>query len=385
MVRISAGLRRWHTQATTGQVTVSELFFDLVFVFVVTQATHVVEEHPDPVGVARAFFPLIVVWWMFLAFGWLTNAVRPDNVPVRLFLTLAMMAFFITGLSLPFAFEPAGWAFPVAYLAVVAIHSVLFLTASTPTARRGILRVAPTNALAGLLVLLAQHLPEPWLWAPWILAVLVLYTTALLGGTRGFSVEPHHFVERHSLIILLVLGESIVAIGIGAAGDPVGPRLAAATALGIAVAAAIWWIYFNGDEELSVHALTKAPEDQRARMAYNAFALGHIVMVLGIILIAAGIADAIHHFSGPAHPGLLGPGAAVFLLGHAGHRAALRTGRTGYRVLAAVAVVPAGLLAGYAGWAGLIATIAVLAVVGTIDHFVTRPAEPTPGTSDTTQ
>lgn len=364
------------TRAATGQVTVTELFFDLVFVFVITQATHAVEAHPDPAGLANALLPLALASWMFLAFGWLTNAVRPDGVVTRMLLSVAMIAFFVIGLDLPFAFEPDGWAFPVAYLAVVVVHTVLYLTASEPSARRGILRVAPTNAVAGVLVLGAQFVPEPWSWVLWVVAVVLLYSSLALGRVHGFVVEPHHFVERHGLIILLVLGESIVAIGIGAAGRPVDATLAAAAALGIALATAIWWIYVNGDEERATEALAAAPPEQRQNIAFHALALAHVVMTIGIVVTAAGIADAIHHFDGHADPWLLGGGAAVFLLGHAGHRAALGTGRLADRVVGAVVAVPAGMVASTAGWARLAAVTVVLAVVGALDHVTAQRSAP---------
>jgi low temperature requirement protein LtrA len=360
---------RRRTRPASGQVTVTELFFDLVFVFVITQATLVVEEHPDWAGVGHALLPLVLVWWMFLAFGWLTNAVRPDGVLPRMLLSLAMIAFFVTGLDLPFAFEPAGWAFPVAYLVAVGVHMVLFLSASEASARRGILRIAPTNAAAGILVLVAQHVPQPWDWLLWVLAIAVGWSGGLPRRVRGFAVEPHHFVERHSLIILLVLGESIVAIGIGAAGEPVTPVLVGGAALGIALATAIWWVYFNGDEERSVAALSAAPHERRPVIAFVAFAVGHVVMVIGIVLLSAGIADAIHHFGGHAHPWLLGSGAAAFLLGHAAHRGALRSGRIIDRLGGAALAVAVGLLAAIAGWLGLAAVALAVGAVGAIDHL----------------
>jgi low temperature requirement protein LtrA len=364
-----SGTARRRTRPASGQVTVTELFFDLVFVFVITQATLVVEEHPDWTGIGHALLPLVLVWWMFLAFGWLTNAVRPDAVLPRMLLSLAMIAFFVTGLDLPFAFDSSGWAFPVAYLVAVGVHMVLFLTASEASARRGILRIAPTNAAAGVLVLVAEHVPEPGNWLLWVLAVLVGWSGGLPRRVRGFAVEPHHFVERHSLIILLVLGESIVAIGIGAAGEPVDAVLIGGAALGIALATAIWWVYFNGDEERSVAALEAAPDERRPVIAFVAFAVGHVVMVIGIVLISAGIADAIHHFGGHANPWLLGSGAAAFLLGHAAHRGALRSGRIVDRLVGAVLAVLVGLLAAVAGWLGLAAVAVVVGAVGVIDHL----------------
>jgi low temperature requirement protein LtrA len=369
MATTTVRLPRWRTRASTGQVTVTELFFDLVFVFVVTQATHEVEAHPGWAGLGHALLPLVVVWWMFLAFTWLTNAVRPDAAVTRMLLTLAMMAFFIIGLDLPYAFEPSGWAFPVAYLAVVAIHVALFLTASEPSARRGILRVVPFNAMAGLIVLLAPHLPGSWSWAAWVFVVLMLYLPSALSRVRrGFVLEAHHFVERHGLIILLVLGESIVAIGIGAGGDPVDGRLAAGVALGIALVTAVWWVYFDGDEERAVDALSNVAEDRRLPMAYNAFVFGHVTMVIGIILIAAGITDAIHHLDSSTDRWWLGCGTAVFLAGHAIHRFSLGTGRISDRLIGAVVAIPLGAVTAGAGWLALLALSLVLAVIGALDH-----------------
>lgn len=152
---------RLRTRAATGQVTTIELFLDLVFVFVITQVTHHIESHPGWEGLLHALLALTVVWWMFLGFSWLTNAVRPDATVIRLLLVLAMMAFFIMGLDLPFAFDTDGLAFPLAYLAAVAIHCLLFLTADRASARTAIIRTVPFNAGAGVLILIAPTFPRP--------------------------------------------------------------------------------------------------------------------------------------------------------------------------------------------------------------------------------
>ncbi|MGP4101189.1 low temperature requirement protein A [Nonomuraea sp. KM90] len=354
-----------------GRVTPTELFFDLVFVFVVTQVTHAVERHPGWEGLFKGLLPMVVVWWMFSAFGWLTNAVRPDAVGVRILLTLAMMAFFVMGLDVPYAFEPEGWAFPVAYLAVVAIHCGVYLTAGAPTARRAILRNMPFNAAAGVLVLVAPHLPEVWGWVCWAAAVPVLYLSPFLGRIRGFVIEPHHFVERHALLLLVVLGESVVAIGIGAEspqGHAVDWPLALGVILGIAAAAGLWWVYFDGDEVRAEAAFEKATEHRRQTLAYYAFTGAHLVMIIGVILVAAGITDAIHHFGGRVNPWWLGWGTAIFLAGHAVYRAMLKSGRIADRVVGAVCAVPLGVAASFAGWAAMAAVVVVLTVIATIDH-----------------
>ncbi|MFC3572084.1 low temperature requirement protein A [Streptomyces yaanensis] len=365
--------RLWAAESASGRVTEPELFFDLVFVFMVTQVTHAVETHPGWEGLLKGLFPLVVAWWMFSGFGWLTNAVRPDAVPVRLLLTLAMMAFFIMGLDVPYAFEPEGWAFALAYLAVVAIHCLVYVTTSVPSARQAIIRNAPFNAVAGVLVLLAPHLPETSGWIAWAAAVVVLYLSPFLGRIRGFVIEPHHFVERHALLLLVVLGESVVAVGIGAQSPqshPVGTSLALGVALGISVASGVWWVYFDGDETKAESEFEKAPEHRRQMLAYYAFTGGHLVMIVGIILVAAGITDAIHHFDGHANRWWLGSGTAVFLVGHAIYRALLGSGRIVDRLVGATGAVPLGTLAGFAGWAGMTAVTGVLAGVAAVDHHL---------------
>ncbi|MER6996952.1 low temperature requirement protein A [Streptomyces sp. NPDC000410] len=366
------------TEAASGAVTPTELFFDLVFVFVVTQVTHQVEAHPGWQGLAQGLLPLAAVWWMFGSFGWLTNAVRPDAPAVRLLLGLAMTAFFLMGLALPYAFEPDGIAFPLAFLAAVVIHAALFLTASEPSARRGILRYAPFNAVAGLLILLAPHLPARWTWAAWVAAIGTLYLSTIVGRVRGFVIEPHHFVERHGLITLIVVGESIVAVGIGAQGRPVDAPLALAVTLGIAIASGIWWIYFNGDEERSVEALAAAEQERRQMLGYQAFGLAHAAMIAGIVLIAAGISHAIHHFAHHTQTWWLGAGTAVFLAGHAAHRRVLGTGTIASRLVGAVVAVPLCAVAAFAGWAALTASALVLVAVATLDHLALARGELAP-------
>ncbi|MEV3991068.1 low temperature requirement protein A [Streptomyces sp. NPDC049837] len=359
---------RWRSEAAQGTVTRAELFLDLVFVFVITQVTHEVEAHPGAEGLLHALLPLVVVWWIFLGFGWLTNAVRPDAVEVRLVLTLAMVAFFILGLDLPFAFDRSGLAFPLAYLTVVLIHLLLYLTSSEPSARRAIRYSFPFNTAAGLLILLALYVPPAWSWACWGIAVLVLYLQPVLVRMQGFVVEPRHFVERYGLILLIVLGESLVAIGIGAGGQAVGLRLAIGVTLGIALAAGVWWVYFDEDEDRVAVALERAGLSRRQTMAWL-FGIVLLVMVIGIVLIAAGITDALHHFSGHAHPWWLGCGTALFLLGHAALRAVLGTGRVRDRLLGATAAVPLGWATSFAGWAPMAAMTAVLTAVAVTDHL----------------
>ncbi|MGW1989321.1 low temperature requirement protein A [Embleya sp. NPDC001921] len=350
-------------------VTPIELFFDLVFVFVLTQATHQVESHPGWTGLLQGMLPLAAMWWMFGAFSWLTNAVRPDATVVRLLLALTMTSFFVMGLDLPYAFDPDGWAFGLAFLVAVGMHVALFLTASEPSARSGILRLAPFNAAGGLLILVAPHLPDAGTWVCWAAAVAVLYLSMVIGRVRGFVVEPHHFVERHGLIILIVLGESVVAVGIGAGGRPVDWKLAGGILLGIAVATGIWWSYFGSDDERTVRAMSEASVERRQMLGYVAFGLAHAVMIAGIVLIAAGISDAIHHLGTDTNRWWLGTGVATFLVGHAWHRYVLATGPVEGRIVTAVVAVPLVASVASTGWAVLAVTTVLLALMTVSDHL----------------
>ncbi|MYS87498.1 low temperature requirement protein A [Embleya scabrispora] len=359
-------------------VTPIELFFDLVFVFVLTQATHQVESHPGWSGLFQGMLPLAAMWWMFGAFSWLTNAVRPDATVVRLLLALTMTSFFVMGLDLPYAFDPDGWAFGLAFLVAVAMHVALFLTASEPSARAGILRLAPFNAVGGVLILVAPHLPDAGTWVCWAAAVAVLYLSMVIGRIRGFVVEPHHFVERHGLIILIVLGESVVAVGIGAGGRPVDWKLAGGILLGIAVATGIWWTYFGGDDERTVRAMSDASVERRQMLGYVAFGLAHAVMIAGIVLVAAGISDAIHHLGTDTNRWWLGAGVATFLLGHGWHRYVLDTGPVQGRIVTAVVALPLIASVAGTGWAVLAVATVLLAIMTVADHLRQVRAEEAP-------
>lgn len=248
---------------------------------------------------------------------------------------------------------------------------MVYLAANAPSARQAILRNMPFNAAAGILVLVAPHLPEAWGWVCWATSVPVLYLSPFLGRIRGFVLEPHHFVERHALLLLLVLGESVVAIGMGAEGSGshgVDAPLALGVALGIAAASGLWWVYFDGDEERADAEFEKATEHRRQMLAYYAFTGAHLVMIIGIILVAAGISDAIHHFDGHAHRWWLGCGTAVFLVGHAIYRGLLRSGRMADRLVGAVCAVPLGATASIAGWIGMTMVVVVLTAIATVDH-----------------
>jgi low temperature requirement protein LtrA len=336
----------------TGQpqrVTTLELFFDLVFVFTLTQLTTVLFEAPNARGLLRVVVMLGVIWWMYGGYAWMTNAVNANTTPRRLVLFAAMGAYFVLALSIPDAFGGTGLAFGIAYLLVVVLHSALFTQATVASAVRAILTLAPYNLFAALVVVTGGALGGTAQYLLWGAAGLFEWSTPLFRGTSGFLIAPAHFVERHGLVVIIAIGESVVAIGFGASQLPVDGSLVAVAAVGLALSACLWWLYFGGDDERAEHALTALPQLERAQASVRAFGYWHMPMLLGIIAIAAVSREATAHpFSSLtwARAAILGGGVAAYLAGDVAFRAELGIGRGRWRaagVLVALAVIPVGV------------------------------------------
>jgi low temperature requirement protein LtrA len=333
----------------TDRVSTLELFFDLVFVFTITQLTALLSGDPSLRGLLQVVLALGVIYWMYGGYAWLTNAVAPDRAARRLVLLGGMAGFLVLALTIPRAFSGDDLAFGLAYLVVVSIHSGLYSRTSATHTVRALLRLAPFNLASALLVLGAVVADGPAVYLLWAAAFALEWVTPLVTGIGGFRVAPAHFVERHGLVVIVALGESVVAIGIGAAGQPVDLALTSVAVLGLLLAACLWWAYFGGDDSRAERALAAVPEDRRAAVAVRAFGYWHLPVLLGIIVLAAGLKHAIGHpFDrlDAAHALLLAGGAAIFLAGDVGFRRTLRLGPGRLRAAAAVlalATIPIGL------------------------------------------
>lgn len=345
-----------------------ELFFDLVFVFGLTQLTAMLSHDRSAETLLRVGLVFAVLWWMHGGYAWLTNALPPHRTAHRLLVFLGMGGFLTMALVTPEAFDEvgAGVILGLGYLTVVLVHAGLLLT--QPAARAGIMRVAPLNVLAALLLIGAGLVSGPAQYAPW-LAVLGLHTVTpfLTGMHRWHVVRPTHFVERYGLLVIVVFGESVVAVGIGASSLPVDGGLVLVALLGLALAVAMWWTYFGGDEdERAEQVLASAPASRRARIAVATYFYAHIPIVLGVILASAGVETAVGHpFARlPLSAALvLSGGVALFLAGEVLFRRGIGYEGVSMRLAAAALAAATALLGLVAAVWQLTALVAVVAAV----------------------
>jgi low temperature requirement protein LtrA len=307
------------------RVTPLELFFDLVFVLAITQCTTLMSHKPTWAGLAEGLLVLVVLWWSWVGYAWLTSVVDPEEDAVRLSIFVAMAALLIVSLCVPHAFGDLALTFAVAYGVVRSAHIALFRLASRddPALRRSVSGLAVSTAIGVGILAAASLLDGVAQGALWALAIGLDMAGPYLFGSEGWKLVPGHFAERHGLIIIIALGESIVAIGVGAkAGLTAG--VATAAVLGIGLAAALWWIYFDVVAIVSSRRLARAKEGrERNEMARDSYSYLHLPMVAGIILVALGLKTIIGNVDDPLNTvpafALLG-GVAAYLLGHVAFR-----------------------------------------------------------------
>jgi low temperature requirement protein LtrA len=348
------------------RVTPLELFFDLVFVFALTQVTAFLADHSTWLGMLKAAALLTVLWSSWASYSWLTNAVPAEEViPARLVIFLAMAAMFVVSLAVPGAFGHYGVLFGSAYLVVQLLHQLLYAlaTGGEPDQRRAMLRLAPGFVIGSALLIVAGFLDGLAQGAIWAVALAIASGVAYVRGVSGFQVHAAHFAERHGLIVIIALGESIVAVGVGASGVGLGAAVLLAVVLGIALACALWWAYFDLARLSAERRLTAARGEERARQARDSYSYLHLPMVAGIIFASLGIEQTLSHTGDPLGtiPAVaLCGGIALYLLGHNAFR--LREEGTVSVPRLVVAVVCLGLI-GVGVRVSSILTLAVLSLL----------------------
>ncbi len=307
------------------RVTPLELFFDLVFVLALTQCTQLMADQPTWEGLAKAVLIIAVLWWSWSGYAWLTSVVNPDEGAVRIVMFGAMAGFLVTALCIPEAFEDLSLLFVGAYALVRVMHLFLFMLASRDDAdlRASVLGLAVSSVIGVALLGVASFTDGAVQGGLWCLALLLDYGGPALFGQGGWKLVPSHFAERFGLIIIIALGESIVAIGAGVTGGVDAGVVVAAT-LGIVIAAAQWWLYFDVVALVAERRLADAePGAAQNAMARDSYSYLHLPMVAGIVLVALGLKKTLGDVGDPLKIvpafALLG-GAALYLVAHVAFR-----------------------------------------------------------------
>ncbi|GGU85208.1 low temperature requirement protein A [Streptomyces filipinensis] len=332
------------------RVTTLELFFDLVFVFTLTQLTVLLAHDLSPATAGRVALILVVLFWMYGAYAYLTNQVPPDRPSRRLLLMLGMAGFLVCALAIPRVFEDTGVVFGLGFLLVVVVHTALYTRGhGWDSVWYGV-----PNALAALSVTAAGLFGGLAADGLWLLAIVLQFVTPLVAehgpgrrDGRGAAVlrvqlgdlDPAHFVERHGLLLIIAFGESVVSIGVGIGDLPLTPGLFCGAFLALALSVALWWTYFVRDEEAAEAAFRATPPPARWRLAMNAYYYAFLPMLLGIACLAAGLKRTLGHLTQHPHTGpalALAGGVALFLVGDAAFRTALRLRPVRHRAAGAV-------------------------------------------------
>lgn len=324
------------------RVTPLELFFDLVFVFAFTQVTTVLSDNPTWSGLGHALLILGVLWWAWASYAWLTNTVDPGLGAVSAAMLVAMAAMFVAALAVPDAFGSHGVLFGVAFLIVTAMHLTLYALSARhdPDLLGAILRIAPYTLVGAVLIIAAGFVDGGLKPILWLAALAAAFLVPLLLGIRGWRVQPAHFGERHGLIVIIAIGESLIAIGLGGEVSGLGAEVVAAAVLGFVVAASLWLAYFDFFTIRAQQLLTDRSGAERALLARDIYSYLHFPMVAGVLLFAFAmkttLADVDGELATIAALGLCG-GPALNLFAFVALRVRLsRTLRSG-RLIAAIA------------------------------------------------
>jgi low temperature requirement protein LtrA len=311
--------------------TTFELFFDLVYVFAMTQVTGYMVHAHDALGVLQGMILLALLWWTWCAYAWLGNQARADTGIVRAAMAVAMAALFVVALTIPEAWDDAEGGFdgPLvlvgAYLIVRCLHlSVYTLAARGDPGLRRQLAISWGPTVAGAVLLVAGVLLGGQLQTLFFAGALVVDWGGIYFTSRGGNWRIHsaaHWTERHGLFVILAIGESVVAIGVGAAGQPISAPLLSAGVLGVVAALCLWWLYFDMVSGAAEHRLREEQGQARVRMAIEAYTYGHFPIVAGIVVGAVGVEGVLAHAGegkplGLFYAAALYGGFALYLAGH---------------------------------------------------------------------
>jgi low temperature requirement protein LtrA len=308
------------------RVTPLELFFDLVFVLAITQCTALMAHEPTWQGLVRGLLVLGVLWWCWVGYAWLTSVVDPEEGAVRIAMFGSMAALLVAALAVPHAFNDDGLVFAIAYgIARYAQVILLYIAGrDNQNLRHSVITgLSFSTAIGVTLLVVASQTDGTTQGVLWAAALALDMAGPLFFGVEGWQLVPGHFAERHGLIVLIAIGESIVAVGAGATGE-LDAGVITAAILGVVVAAAFWWLYFDVVAVVATRKLARMPAGrQQNAMARDSYSFLHLPMVAGIILVALGmkktLAHVDHHLEIEIATAMFG-GMALYLVAHVAFR-----------------------------------------------------------------
>ena len=314
-----------HRAAGEERVTPLELFFDLVFVFAITQVTGLVSRNPTWTGVAQGLIVLALLWWPWTGYAWLTGTVDPEDSVIRLVIFAAMGAMLVASLAVPHVFGDDAMLFVAAYVAVRVAHFSLYVLVARGDRELlgAVARLASSAAPSIALLVVGAAIGGDAQIVIWAAAIVVDSLGAVIRGARGWHLAAGHFAERHGLVLLIALGESIVALGATTVGAPLDAGIVLAALLGLAVACALWWAYFDVVALAAERRLRRAGGSEALAIARDSYSYLHLPMITGIIFFAVGVKKTIAHVGDPLHtvPAVaLCGGVALYLLAHVAFR-----------------------------------------------------------------
>ena len=290
--------RRLHAPEDQG-VTFVELFFDLVFVFAVTEVTKLTAGDLTLPGVARSTLLFWLIWWAWSQLTWTLNPADTSHTLVRALTLVATATAFVMAASVTRAFGDEALWFAAPYLLVRLIGLALQMRIDlerTDVAHRPILWWTGLSCIGLALVLAGALVDTPGRYWLWVAAIVADVVAAISGGVRHeWDIDPAHFSERHGMFVIIALGESLIVAATAVSGDERTGSLIAASGAGLAIACLLWWTYFAQLKDATEHGLEQVPRDRIGPVARDAYSLGHFPLVCGIIGFATALEDIVHH------------------------------------------------------------------------------------------
>lgn len=380
-------LQRERVPGEEAKVEAIELFFDLVFVFAITQLSHSLLEHLTLGGLFQSAFLLMAVWWVWIYTSWVTNWIDPRRPEVRIMLFVLMFVGLVLSTSIPRAFEDRALSFAAAYV-VMQLGRTLFMMWALRRHNRGnyrnFFRIACWLALSGLFWIAGALSEGETRIVLWIVALAIEYASPALrfwtpglgaSSTADWDVEGGHLAERCGLFIIIALGESVLVTGATFANLQWSPTVIAAFIASFAATVAMWWVYFSVSADHARHAIENS--DNPGNIARIAYTYVHVLLVAGIVVTA--VADELvlahptgHHADLPTLLAVVG-GPGLYLLGN------LLFKRACFGQTPLPHLVGLGLLALLAAFGGFleplsltIATTLVLVIVAAWEHVLVR-------------